>query len=133
MALRDRISVSSYNGDGVINGFGIIHPDSFDEAIHVMGRHDGNLFYYDIAEQVVKPCLDSDVTISHTGTLTQGTLVQVTNIPPNSQINVSSMGLIDVDDGFLDIATSAALGELKITARTPHYKPVTWMLEVVSP
>lgn len=133
LSLRDRIKVSLYDSDGVISGKGIIHPDHFDESIQVQGSYDGNLFYYDTVEKVVKPCAENSATISHTGTVTRGTLVQVTNVLANSKIHVSESGLIDVDDGFLDITTDLAQGELKIKVLTPHYKSVEWQLEVAAP
>jgi hypothetical protein len=112
---------------------GIIHPDSFDETMHIHGVHDGRLNYYDTVDSTVKPCADNPATISHTGTITQGTLVQITNIPPKARVDIPDMGLTRVDDGFLDINTDAALGDLIIKIKAPRYKPIEWELQVVTP
>lgn len=133
MSLNDRATYSLYDEDGMITGFAVIHPDHYDNTKHVPGHHDGKLNYFDIASQEVKPCNDNPATISHTGQVTQGTTVQITNLGAKSKVDISEVGLVMVDDEFLDIATDQALGEIQIKVRTPRYKPVEWTIEVVAP
>lgn len=118
----------------MIIGIGQLDPDYVDLNSHISGAHDGNQFYVDIADnKSVKPCNNNPAAISHTGQVTQGTTVQITNLGAKSKVDISEVGLVMVDDGFLDITTDQALGEIEITVRTPRYKPVEWTIEVVAP
>ena len=132
--VRPTTAITTYDEDGAITGFAQLDAEYIDENLnYIPGAHNGDLFYVDPVDKSVKPNNENPAVISHAGQIVQGTIVQITGLVEKSKVDVTNVGRISVDDGFLDITTDQTLGQITIRAQAPRYKPVTWTLEVVTP
>ena len=128
------MNYTRYNPDtGVLLSNAVMPEEMREQSTlsYVEGHYDIQTEYYDIATETVKPRIELTGTSINGTTFNQGDTVIISGLPIPCTLNVRGFGMVDVDDGSLEIDTTDAAGEYAVIFKQMPYLTKKFIYEVL--